>query len=302
MDAFRIAFRLPNVLRDLFAEGALSAAFVPTFTRALATGDRAAAWRLASNVITVLLLISGAVIVAGILFADPLVRLYAAGVSRRAWKNRAHHPPHAHHVPVSRDGGHGRRDDGDAQRAASLLHTRALARDVQRRHHHLRNHRRAAVAAPGNPAHRRDCRRHAHRRRGTDPAAMAGVAARGLSLSAGLRRARSVAARDRALDGAGRGRAGGGADQPAGQQLARGRAGNRRGLVARLCVPPDVHADWPVRRLHRDGLAADNLRARGRPQRSGSPARSLERAANDADAERASDGRAAGAGDARSSG
>ena len=79
MDAFRIAFRLPNVLRDLFAEGALSAALVPTFTRALATGDRTTAWRLASNVISVLLLISGAVVLAGILFADPLVNLYAAG-------------------------------------------------------------------------------------------------------------------------------------------------------------------------------------------------------------------------------
>ena len=79
MDAFRIAFRLPNVLRDLFAEGALSAALVPTFTRALATGDRTAAWRLASNVITVLLLISGAVVAAGIVFAEPLVQLYAAG-------------------------------------------------------------------------------------------------------------------------------------------------------------------------------------------------------------------------------
>ena len=63
MDAFRIAFRLPNALRDLFAEGALSAALVPTFTRALATGERTAAWRLASNVITVLLLFSGAVVV-----------------------------------------------------------------------------------------------------------------------------------------------------------------------------------------------------------------------------------------------
>ena len=38
MDAFRIAFRLPNVLRDLFAEGAMSAALVPTFTRAMAEG------------------------------------------------------------------------------------------------------------------------------------------------------------------------------------------------------------------------------------------------------------------------
>jgi putative peptidoglycan lipid II flippase len=79
MDAFRIAFRLPNVLRDLFAEGALSAALVPTFTRAIATGDRAASWRLASNVITILLLISGAFVAAGIMFAEPLVELYAAG-------------------------------------------------------------------------------------------------------------------------------------------------------------------------------------------------------------------------------
>jgi putative peptidoglycan lipid II flippase len=79
MDAFRIAFRLPNILRDLFAEGALSAALVPTFTRVLAAGDKAAAWRLASNVITVLLLISGAVVIAGITFAEPLVELYAAG-------------------------------------------------------------------------------------------------------------------------------------------------------------------------------------------------------------------------------
>ncbi len=79
MDAFRIAFRLPNVLRDLFAEGALSAAVVPTFTRALATGDKPSAWRLASNLITILLLISGAAALAGIVFAEPLVRLYADG-------------------------------------------------------------------------------------------------------------------------------------------------------------------------------------------------------------------------------
>ena len=79
MDAFRIAFRLPNVLRDLFAEGALSAALVPTFSRSLASGDRAAAWCLASNVINVLLLTAGAVVIAGIAFAEPLVELYASG-------------------------------------------------------------------------------------------------------------------------------------------------------------------------------------------------------------------------------
>ena len=35
MDAYNVAFRIPNLLRDLFAEGAMSAAFVPTFTRHL---------------------------------------------------------------------------------------------------------------------------------------------------------------------------------------------------------------------------------------------------------------------------
>src|SRR6185437_2540879 len=78
MDAFRIAFRIPNVLRDLFAEGALSAALVPTFTRALVAGDKANAWRLASNVIGVLVIVSGTVVAAGMLFAGPLVNFYAA--------------------------------------------------------------------------------------------------------------------------------------------------------------------------------------------------------------------------------
>jgi hypothetical protein len=45
MDAFYVAFRIPNLLRDLFAEGAMSAAFVPTFTRHLA--QRGAALELA---------------------------------------------------------------------------------------------------------------------------------------------------------------------------------------------------------------------------------------------------------------
>lgn len=79
MDAFRIAFRLPNVLRDLFAEGAMSASLVPTFTRALAHGGKERACRLGSNVINLLLLVSGLVVFVGMVFAEPLVRLYAAG-------------------------------------------------------------------------------------------------------------------------------------------------------------------------------------------------------------------------------
>ena len=79
MDAFRIAFRIPSVLRDLFAEGALSAAVVPTFTRALSGGHKPAAWRLVSNVMTILLVISTIAVAIGIVFAEPLVELYAAG-------------------------------------------------------------------------------------------------------------------------------------------------------------------------------------------------------------------------------
>jgi len=39
-DAYQVAFRIPNLLRDLFAEGAMSAAFVPTFTRYLTSSGK----------------------------------------------------------------------------------------------------------------------------------------------------------------------------------------------------------------------------------------------------------------------
>src|SRR5688572_13160155 len=77
-DAFRIANRIPNLVRDLFAEGAMSAAFVPTFTRQLALHGRERAWQLASSVINALLLVTVVIVIAGIIFADPLVRLYAS--------------------------------------------------------------------------------------------------------------------------------------------------------------------------------------------------------------------------------
>src|SRR5262245_57347608 len=54
MDAFLVALRVPSLARDLFAEGAMSAAFVPTFTKQLALRGREAAWRLANNVTTAL--------------------------------------------------------------------------------------------------------------------------------------------------------------------------------------------------------------------------------------------------------
>lgn len=76
-DAFRVAGRIPNLMRDLFAEGAMSAAFVPTFTRQLTLHGRERAWRLASSVLNSLILVTGVLVVAGIIFADPLVRFFA---------------------------------------------------------------------------------------------------------------------------------------------------------------------------------------------------------------------------------
>lgn len=72
MDAYNVAFRIPNLLRDLFAEGAMTAAFVPAFTRALAQRGREHAWRLGNLVINALLLITGVLVALGMVFAAPI--------------------------------------------------------------------------------------------------------------------------------------------------------------------------------------------------------------------------------------
>ena len=77
MDAFVVAFRIPNLVRDLFAEGAMSAAFVPTFTQELTRRGRRDAWRLGNNVLNALLIVTAVFVVAGVVFARPLVELYA---------------------------------------------------------------------------------------------------------------------------------------------------------------------------------------------------------------------------------
>lgn len=79
MDAFTIAFRIPNLLRDLFAEGALSTAFVTVFSKTMATqGDRAA-WRLANKVATLTALALSAITIIGIVFSPWLVSVLAGG-------------------------------------------------------------------------------------------------------------------------------------------------------------------------------------------------------------------------------
>jgi putative peptidoglycan lipid II flippase len=85
-DAFRIGFRIPNLLRDMFAEGALSAAFVPTYARALNEGGREAAFRLANRVLSFLAVLLGLLVVLGVAFAWPVVSALAPGFDDQAGK------------------------------------------------------------------------------------------------------------------------------------------------------------------------------------------------------------------------
>jgi putative peptidoglycan lipid II flippase len=78
-DAFVVAFRIPNLLRDLFAEGALSSAFVPTFADAHRNRGPAAAYRLGNTVLGLVLVIVGALTLLGLGFAEAVVSAIAPG-------------------------------------------------------------------------------------------------------------------------------------------------------------------------------------------------------------------------------
>src|SRR5262245_9710914 len=71
--AFQIAFRVPNLLRDLFAEGALSAAFVATFSQTLAKRGDSEAWRLANLVSNGLIIVISIIAGLGIIFSPQIV-------------------------------------------------------------------------------------------------------------------------------------------------------------------------------------------------------------------------------------
>ncbi len=73
MDCFYLAFKVPNLLRDLFAEGALSHAFVTTFTKRLKTDGDESAWQLASKMLTLAAVFMSTICVAGMIAAPWIV-------------------------------------------------------------------------------------------------------------------------------------------------------------------------------------------------------------------------------------
>jgi putative peptidoglycan lipid II flippase len=78
-DAFWTAFRIPNLLRDLFAEGALSSAFVATLTAEKRRCGEEAAWGLARRTMTMLIVLLGAGSIFLFLAAPAVVKIYAPG-------------------------------------------------------------------------------------------------------------------------------------------------------------------------------------------------------------------------------
>jgi putative peptidoglycan lipid II flippase len=80
-DAFQVGFRIPNTMRDLFAEGALSVAFVKTFTDYSVKRSEEEAWRLASMVMNALAIILSLLVILGVIFSPQIVGLIAAGFS-----------------------------------------------------------------------------------------------------------------------------------------------------------------------------------------------------------------------------
>jgi putative peptidoglycan lipid II flippase len=78
-DAFNAAFRIPNVLQNLFGEGALSASFIPVYASLLARGDRREADRVAGAVGALLSAVVAALVLLGVLASPLLAALIAPG-------------------------------------------------------------------------------------------------------------------------------------------------------------------------------------------------------------------------------
>lgn len=78
-DAFRAAFRIPNMLQNLFGEGVLSASFIPVYASLIADGEKEEAQKVAGAVFSILALIVSLLVLVGVLATPVLVDLIAAG-------------------------------------------------------------------------------------------------------------------------------------------------------------------------------------------------------------------------------
>ncbi len=78
-DAFLVAYTIPNLLRRLLAEGALSAAFIPVFTKRIVSGEKEQAWDTVNSLINIMLLLFAIIVSVGEVFAPWIVKFIAPG-------------------------------------------------------------------------------------------------------------------------------------------------------------------------------------------------------------------------------
>lgn len=74
LDAYTVAFTIPDFMFFILVSGALSVTFIPVFNQRLATGNKKSAWELSTSLLNLLALVTLATSVLIIIFADPLVR------------------------------------------------------------------------------------------------------------------------------------------------------------------------------------------------------------------------------------
>src|SRR4051794_27034246 len=79
MSAFTIAFQVPNLVRSLFADAAIQAAFVPVFTEMLEKGNKREAFRLASTLLFAVTMVLGAITAIFVLAAPVIMPIFAPG-------------------------------------------------------------------------------------------------------------------------------------------------------------------------------------------------------------------------------
>jgi len=78
-DAYRAAYRIPNILQTLFGEGVLSASFIPVYARLIAEGDEKEARRVAGAILSLLALTTSVLVLAGVLLSPYLIGAIAPG-------------------------------------------------------------------------------------------------------------------------------------------------------------------------------------------------------------------------------
>ncbi len=80
-DAYTVAYRIPNLLRRLVGEGAVSAAFIPIFSRYVAEDRKKEAWEFANAMLTMITIVLACITVLGIIFSPLIVKIFASGFS-----------------------------------------------------------------------------------------------------------------------------------------------------------------------------------------------------------------------------